>query len=552
MMTTLSNQEIAERLEKLTELSLELSNNHDIPLLLEHILRTAQSMTHADGGTLYRLSQDKQSLEFYIAINHSLNIYLGGVQGRQVEFAALPLRDASGQANLQAVASYAANYKLSVNIQDVYATDLFNFSATREFDQRHGYRTRSLLTVPMHDHEGELLGVLQLINASENQQLCAFSMTDQRFIEALASQAAIAITNQHLIAQLENLFVSLVHLINIGIDEKSPHTGRHCQLVPELTMMLAQAVHQVDYGPYAQFTMTERDRKELWMAGILHDCGKISTPVHVVEKSTKLQTLFDRIHLLESRFAALHAQTELANLQQQLRLQQQVSLGQLSTEQAAHASAELAQQLQQQLQQFQADLALLRRVNQGAERMQQADLDEVARIASYQWRDAEGQLQPMLSADEVENLSVKAGTLTAAERQIINNHIVTTIKMLEALPWPKHLQNVPEFAGGHHERMDGKGYPRGLHAGQMSPQARMMAIADIFEALTAKDRPYKVGKTLTESLHILGQFSLNGHIDRDLFAIFVREQVYLTYAKKFMDPAQIDQVDLQTIPGYTP
>lgn len=551
-MTTLSTEEIAQRLEKLTELSLELSSNHDIPLLLEHILRTAQSITHADGGTLYRLSKDKHSLDFYIAINHSLNMYLGGVHGKQVDFASLPLRDASGQANLQAVASYAANYKLAVNIQDVYATDLFNFSATREFDQRQHYRTRSLLTVPMHDHEGELVGVLQLINATEQGQLTSFSVTDQRFIEALASQAAIAITNQHLIAQLENLFTSLVHLINIGIDEKSPHTGRHCQLVPELTMLLAQAVHDADYGRYAGFRMTERDRKELWMAGILHDCGKISTPVHVVEKSTKLQTLFDRIALIESRFAALRSQRQCAALARQCELQQQVLQAALEPGALSEALARQQTQLHDELASLDADLALLKRVNIGAERMQQADLDAVARIAQLEWRDASGQIQPMLTADELENLSVKAGTLTAAERQVINNHIVITIKMLEALPWPKHLQNVPEFAGGHHERMDGKGYPRGLNASQMSVQARVMAIADIFEALTAKDRPYKVGKTLTESLHILGQFSLNGHIDPDLFDIFVRQRVYLRYAEAYMDPAQIDEVDLQAIPGYTP
>ncbi len=551
-MTTLSTEEIAQRLEKLTELSLELSSNHDIPLLLEHILRTAQSITHADGGTLYRLSKDKHSLDFYIAINHSLNMYLGGVHGKQVDFASLPLRDASGQANLQAVASYAANYKLAVNIQDVYATALFNFSATREFDQRQHYRTRSLLTVPMHDHEGELVGVLQLINATEQGQLTSFSVTDQRFIEALASQAAIAITNQHLIAQLENLFTSLVHLINIGIDEKSPHTGRHCQLVPELTMLLAQAVHDADYGRYASFRMTERDRKELWMAGILHDCGKISTPVHVVEKSTKLQTLFDRIALIESRFAALRSQRQCAALARQCELQQQVLQAALEPGALSEALARQQTQLHDELASLDADLALLKRVNIGAERMQQADLDAVARIAQLEWRDASGQIQPMLTADELENLSVKAGTLTAAERQVINNHIVITIKMLEALPWPKHLQNVPEFAGGHHERMDGKGYPRGLNASQMSVQARVMAIADIFEALTAKDRPYKVGKTLTESLHILGQFSLNGHIDPDLFDIFVRQRVYLRYAEAYMDPAQIDEVDLQAIPGYTP
>ena len=179
--------------------------------------------------------------------------------------------------------------------------------------------------------------------------------------------------------------------------------------------------------------------------------------------------------------------------------------------------------------------------------------ERVRRIGlTYHWTDPSGNTANFLSDNEIQNLNIARGTLTAEEREIINHHIVATIKMLEALPWPKHLRNVPEFAGGHHERMDGKGYPRGLTREQMSIQARVMGIADIFEALTARDRPYKSGKTLSESLAILGNFKKGGHIDPDLFDIFVRQKIYLKYAEKFLDPAQIDNVDESRIPGYAP
>ena len=545
-MTALSSSEIAQRLEKLTELSLELSNNHDTPLLLENILRSAKSITYADGGTLYRTSKDKHSLCFNISLNDTLNMYQGGVKGQAVDIPNIPLVDANGNKNLNAVAAYAANYKISVNIQDVYTVGVFNFSGTRNFDQQFNYKTKSLLTVPMHDHEGELIGVLQLINATdpETGEPCPFSETDQRFIEALASQAAIALTNQELIFQLENLFVSLVHLINIGIDEKSPHTGRHCQHVPELTMLLANAVHETRSGPLAHFSMTDKDRKELWMAGILHDCGKISTPVHVVEKSTKLETIFDRVHLLDTRFEVLKRDAEIKFLQSKCDLYS-------ANVHNENLIAELEQGWQAELKKIGDARDFLRKINLGSERTSPEDLQRLTDIATWQWMDVNGNPQAFLNADELENLSVRAGTLNARERAIINNHISTTIKMLEALPWPKHLQNVPEYAGGHHERMDGKGYPRGLRGEQMSVQAKIMAIADIFEALTAKDRPYKDGKTLTESLRILGNFAQNGHIDPDLFDIFVRKKVYLAYAERFMDKAQIDNVDDSQIPGYT-
>lgn len=542
-MTALTQQQIAHRLEQLTELSVALSSIHDMPILLERILEVAKSMTHADGGTLYRTSRDKKSLNFHIAINDSLQLHHVGLDetkagaGAENAMPGIPLFDQQGKKNLNAVAAYAANRREAVNIADVYQTTLFNFSEMRKFDELNHYHCQSLLTVPMHDHEAELIGVLQLVNATDpvSGKIHAFSETDKRFIEALASQAAIALSNQELILQLENLFEALVNLINIGIDEKSPNTGRHCQHVPELTMMLADAVHRTEQGPLADFSMTVRDRRELWLAGLLHDCGKITTPVHVIEKATKLETIIDRIHLIDTRFEVLKRDAEIRYLKRQL--DPQTEKKPLNT-------------LAEELAQLESDKAFLRRANIGGERMSEEDQQRVQSIAKYTWVDPDGITRDLLDQNEIENLSIRGGTLTAEERKIINNHISVTIRMLEALPWPKHLKNVPEYAGGHHERMDGKGYPRGLRGEQMSVQAKVMAIADIFEALSAKDRPYKHGKTLTESLEILGKFSLGGHIDPDLFDVFVRQKVYLEYARQFMDPAQIDEVDLSQIPGY--
>jgi HD-GYP domain-containing protein (c-di-GMP phosphodiesterase class II) len=542
-MSDSSYTDIAQRLERLTELSVELSTNHDTPLLLERILTAAKSMTHADGGTLYITREDKQALCFNISMNDTLGMHLGGTSGNKIEIPDIPLYTASGAKNLSAVAAYAANTGTSVNIQDVYKVDVFNFSGMRKFDETFNYHSQSFLTVPMMDHEGEVIGVLQLINAKDPATgvTRAFSETDQRFIEALASQAAIALTNQQLIKLLENLFESFVKLINIGIDEKSPHTGRHCEHVPELTMMLADAVHEIDSGPLADFTMTPRDRKQLWIAGLLHDCGKITTPVHVVEKATKLETLFDRIHLVDARFEVLKRDAEIRSLKEKL-----------AAGNDTKRHEEINHCLSEELARLDADRDFLRFANVGSEAMSPEAQKRVAEIARYRWMAPDGFERDLLSEDEFTNLTIRAGTLNAQEREIINNHISVTIRMLESLPWPKHLQQVPEYAGGHHERMDGKGYPRGLRGDQMSVQARMMAIADIFEALTAKDRPYKKGKTLSESLEILGGFVLRDHIDPDLFDVFVRKKVYLEYANRFMDPAQIDEVDVTRIPGYKP
>jgi len=329
-----------------------------------------------------------------------------------------------------------------------------------------------------------------------------------------------------LIAQMEELFESFIKLINLAIDEKSPYTGGHCQRVPEITMMLAEAVNETREGPLADFHLTDKDRYELKIAALLHDCGKVTTPVHVVDKATKLQTLFDRIGLIDTRFEVVKRDAE-------------IEMWRAIGEGLPPPLAEEA--WRKRLDQIEADREFLRHVNIGGERMRDEDVERVRRIAgAYRWVNTDGAEVPFLNDDEVENLTIRAGTLTAKEREIINYHIVATIKMLEQLPWPKHLSNVPEYAGGHHERMDGKGYPRGLTRDQMSVQARMMGIADIFEALTAKDRPYKEAMKLSQALAIMENFKNTGHIDPDLYDVFVRSAVFRTYAERFLSPEQND------------
>jgi len=451
-----------------------------------------------------------------------------------------------GKPNHSMIAAYVALTGKTVNIPDAYAAEGFDFSGTRAFDSKTGYRSKLFLTVPMRNHDNEIIGVLQLINAHDphSGEIIPFSPSDQRLAESLASQAAIAITNRMLINQLEELFESFINLINSAIDEKSPYTGGHCQRVPMLTMMLAEAATEAKQGPLAGFAMSEKDRYELKIAGLLHDCGKVTTPVHVVDKATKLETIFDRIHLVETRFEVLKRDAEIELLK---------TKAELAARSAPRVEFEAAESRhRERVRQLNEDRSFLRACNIGGEAMREEDIERVRAIARYRWTDSAGHEANFLTEDELKNLTIRSGTLTPEERQVINHHIVATIRMLESLPWPKHLKNVPEYAGGHHERMDGKGYPKGLTRDQMSVQARVMGIADIFEALTAKDRPYKRGKTLSESLEILGRFKLGGHVDPDLFDIFVRSKVYQRYAEIFLDKEQLDQVDESRIPGYQP
>ena len=530
--------ELLERIERLNEIGIALSAETDTPKLLELIMVGAMSLTRADGGSLYFLQH--QELSFEIISNDSLDIQMGGSSPNEITFPAIPLI-VGGEENHRNVVTHCVLSGETINIADAYYEDGFDFTGTREFDSKTGYRTQSMLTFPLKNHEQEIIGVLQLINArdADYDQVIAFSEVEQQLAESLASQAAVALTQRRLISELEDLFESFIRMIASAIDDKSPYTGGHCRRIPVLTMMLAEATHNTDHGPLKDFRISDPDRYELEIAAWLHDCGKVVTPEYVMDKATKLETIHDRISELEVRFEVLRRDAEITFLRNCL-----------ENDAGPQGLDILETGYRQTCQRFSEDFEFLSKANIGGEFMSEDDIARIQQLARIEWSDQSGTRRPLLSEDETMNLSIRRGTLTDREREVINNHIVATIKMLESLPFPKNLQNVPEYAGGHHEKMDGSGYPRGLKREEMSVQARIMAVADIFEALTASDRPYKKGKKLSECLKIMGSMKKDSHIDPDIFDIFIRQRVYLDYAEEFLDPEQIDEIDDALIPGY--
>jgi hypothetical protein len=380
------------------------------------------------------------------------------------------------------------------------------------------------------------------------------------------------------------LLQSFIELIASAIDAKSPYTGVHCQRVPELTKMLAAAACASQDPRFKDFSLSEEEWEELHIAAWLHDCGKVTTPEYVVDKSTKLETIYDRIHEIRMRFEVLKRDAEIDYWQQ---LADGGNAEQLKTE------------LEQKQNLLDDDFAFVAKCNEGGEFMADEKIARLNEIATRTWSrtlsdrigiawgeglrkqrtpEAELPTQEPLLADKEEhifyrdakdvipddnrwdfkldtpqhkynkgelyNLSVARGTLANEERFKINDHMVQTIIMLNQLPFPKHLRNVPAIAGGHHETMIGTGYPKKLRREDMSLTARMMAIADIFEALTAADRPYKKAKSLSESVKIMSFMKKDQHIDADLFELFLQSGVYLDYAKQYLAEAQIDEVDI--------
>jgi HD-GYP domain-containing protein (c-di-GMP phosphodiesterase class II) len=503
---------LEDRIDHLAEIGKALSKEKDSSRLLEMILLESRRIAHADGGTLYMMTDDHR-LRFEIMMTGSLCLHLGGTSNKAVPFDPIPICTADGKPNRHMVAAYAVITGETVNIEDAYEAEGFDFSGTRAYDQQTGYRSQSFLTVPLKNHLDEIIGALQLLNAldPETGDIIPFSPRIQKLVEGLASQAAVAITKKNLIDDLENLFESFIRLIASAIDAKSPYTGGHCSRVPILASMLAEAVDRTAEGPLANVQFTEEEKRELNIAAWLHDCGKITTPEHVVDKSTKLETIHDRMDTVAVRF-------EVMKRDEELKFRKEADQGNL---------CEATRRLDE-------DLAFLREINMGGEMMSPEKMDRVREIAKHRWKQ-EGEWKPLLTEDEVNNLCISRGTLTSDERRIINDHIVQTISMLTRLPYPKHLKNVPEFAGGHHEKMDGSGYPKGLCGEEMSLQARIMTIADIYEALTASDRPYKKGMSPAQAVTILENMKCEGHIDPVLFDVFVNEKVHEAYASRSAD-----------------
>ena len=441
----------------------------------------------------------------------------------------------------------------------------------------------TIFAVPLRNRRGETAGALMLARDDAGGDARVWDKALLALVEALSGSAAAAIDSQRLIQEQKLLLESFIELIAGAIDRKSPYTGGHCQRVPELTKMIARAAVAAEEGPFKDFTFSEAQWEELHIAAWLHDCGKVTTPEYVVDKATKLETIYDRIHEIRMRFELLKREAEVA-------CWKAIAEG-APREQKLAELASLSATLDE-------EFKFVAGCNEGREFMAAEHVERLKQIARRQWtrtlddrlgiseeekrrksrlpaatlpaleplladrpdhvfdRREQDRLAPdnrwgfkidvpekLFDRGELHNLSIGRGTLTAEDRYKINEHMVETIRMLSRLPLPRHLSNVVEIAGGHHEKMDGTGYPRRLRREEMSLPARMMAIADIFEALTAADRPYKKAKLLSESLAIMARMRDDAHIDPDLFELFLSAGVWRDYAERFLSPEQRDAID---------
>ncbi len=511
-----------KQIKRLTRIGTALSAERNIERLFEMIVEEARKFTNADGGTLYIMSDDNRELQFAIVQTETLQIRMGGTGGN-ITWKPVRLYNSDATPNHGNVSAHVALTGRTVNIPDVYDSEGFDFKGTRSFDAQTGYRSKSMLVVPMKDHRNDIIGVLQLLNACDGlgQDVVPFSYESQEMTESLASLAAVALSNNRLIRELENLMESFIRAIAAAIDEKSPYTGGHVRRVAELTMDIARKINNMEQGPYAEIYFSDDELKELQIAAWLHDVGKITTPEYVIDKATKLETIYDGIELLRLRFALVDIQERMHRLQCQL---------------APVSDSGENNTIRTQLAE---EFRFLSKANLGSERMSDEMMDRVRAIATKTW-EVDGKQETLLTKKEIENLNIRQGTLNTAEREIVKKHAAVTHKILSQLPFPKKLRNVPEYAATHHEALNGKGYPRGLDAGQLSLQSRILALADVFESLTAKDRPYKKAKTLSEAMHIMSMMANDRHIDPGLFDLFRREGIHLDYARRELVPRQID------------
>ena len=546
------------------DIASQLSAERHFQRLLDGLIVQTVAAAHADAGTIYLMDDDGKELVPSAWQNVNLDRLLTEPPPVAVEDgeSGHPLRDACREKSM-----------LIGQLSAVGMPAGLGWLAARFPGQ-----SVSFLAVPLSNRENRTIGVLFLAKSAVET---AFSSEQAAFVNALSGTLAVAIDNQRLMRAQKALLDAVIRVVAGAIDAKSPYTGGHCQRVPELTLMLAEAACRSDSRPFHDFKMNEDEWETLSIAAWLHDCGKLTTPEYVVDKATKLETLFDRIHEIRMRFEVLKRDAEIACLRGVAEGGERAAL-----EAAMHA--ELAA--------LDDDFAFVAACNIGGEALPDGAEERLHRIAARTWqrtlddrigisqiekRRKERLPEPVLPvvepliadredhridhqtagplpADikvsaptyrldlgELHCLSVNRGTLTAEERFLINNHIVQTIIMLRGLPFPEYLKDVPDIAGNHHEHLDGTGYPRGLEAAAMIPQARMMAIADIFEALTASDRPYKLGKPLSEAVTLLAGYVRMGHLDRDLFELFLREGVHLRFAQRFLDARQIDAVDIE-------
>ncbi len=510
-------ERLGGQIKKMSDIGRALSGVHDLNTLLEMIVDQARNFTNADAGTLYIV--ENNTLRFQIVQNDSLKIRMGGKSGETIPFPPVELKETN-------VSAFVALKGISVNIPDVYDTDLFDFTGPKKFDQSTGYRSKSMLVVPLRNHENDIIGVLQLLNATNpiSNEVIAFSQDYENLSESLASQAAVSITNAKLIANMTDLFEAFVKVMATAIDEKSPVTGGHIRRVAELTLTMAEVIHDLDEGHFKDKTFSPDQMYELRIAAYMHDIGKVTSPVEIVEKAKKLQTIFDRIQYVRLRMAYISQKIELEGQEAKIKILQNGS----SPEKLNSIEKETLEKLMEieEIQRF------INKCNEPGEFLDDEILVRLKEVSEKTYIDDAGEQQPFLTADELVNLSIRRGSITEKERQKMQGHAAVTLKMLKQIPFTKKLKNIPDFAGAHHEFLNGKGYPLGLKGDEISFEGRLMAVTDIAEALTASDRPYKKAMPLETVYRILRSMVEGGELDPNLVELFIEKEVYKTYQKK--------------------
>ncbi|MGE4555880.1 MAG: HD domain-containing phosphohydrolase [Desulfovibrionaceae bacterium] len=525
-----------KHIEKLAEIGLALSGEKNVDRLLEMIVNEARDLTFADGGTLYIVDDSGRRLDFVILQNDTMKTRMGGTSGVEITLPPVPMYKDDGCPNHQNVSSYAALTNEIVNIEDVYVAEGFDFTGPRKYDQSTGYRSKSMLVIPMQNHENDIIGVLQLLNAKDEEtgEVVPFAREYVDLVASLASQAAVALTNARLIQDLKELLYSFIRSIASAIDAKSPYTKGHIDRVVELTMLIAGVVNGARSGPYGSVDLSEDELEELRLAAWMHDVGKITTPEYVVDKSTKLETIFDRVELVRTRFALIEKSLEADHYRELARLARN-GAPEAELHRIEEAFGEALNVLCEE-----RDFVLS--CNSPGEFMDEGKAERLRRIAEKTFSH-NGRRQSYLTDDEALNLSIRKGSLTDAERKVIEDHARMTLEMLSELPFPKRLSRVAEYAAGHHEKLNGSGYPRGITGERLPLQARILAVADVFEALTAKDRPYKKPMKLSMAIKILGFMCKDGHIDGDILDLFLSSGAHKAYATQHLDPSQLDEVE---------
>ena len=511
-------ERLFEQIKKLSDIGIALSGVYDLNTLLEMIVDQARNFTNADAGTLYIVEEN--TLRFKIVQNDSLKIRMGGKDGEPIPFAPVELNQSN-------VSAYVALNGVSVNIPDVYNTDLFDFTGPKKFDQSTGYRSQSMLVVPMRDHYGDVIGVLQLLNATtfNTGKVTTFSQDYENLTESLASQAAVSITNAKLISNMAELFEAFVKVMATAIDEKSPVTGGHIRRVADLTLTMADVIHNIKEGPYKDITFTQDQIYELKIAAYMHDIGKVTSPVEIVEKAKKLQTIFDRIQYIRLRMAYISQRIILEGQNAKIEILQNGS----DSEKLKALEAETHNKLEEikEIREF------INKCNEPGEFLDDETLERLKEISQKTYIDDEEKQQPFLKDDELVNLSIRRGSITEAERKKMQDHAAVTLKMLKQIPFTKKLKNIPSFAGAHHEFINGKGYPLGLKGDEIPFEGKLMAVTDIAEALTASDRPYKKAMPLETVYRILRSMAQKEELDNNLVELFIEKEVYKTYQKKY-------------------